>query len=192
MARDAAGGVGGAGLGYNANSSSLLDSPPTEARMDAQLSEALDPTLSLDQRRGRALVMTLQYLGLFGHPQRLRSLATEWHVTRERARLITIQGRWLFLRQTGTIDDLPLSPRAKTILRDPPAPFSPIVTLEQFRTTLPHVADSELLKCPGIGQKTVTEIRKVWASYTSTRTDATSSQTSVDAPVEANGSRTNA
>jgi len=121
--------------------------------------------LSLPQKRGRALVMALQYLGLLGHPQEVTSLATEWGVTRERARVITQRAHQRFLRQTGTIDDLPLSPRAKNILRDPRAPFSPIVTLEQFRMTLPHIADSELLKHAKIGRRTVAEIRRVWTSY---------------------------
>ena len=122
--------------------------------------------LSLSQKRGKALVMALQYLGLLGHPHELTSLATEWDMTRQGARVITERALRLFLRQTGTIDDLPLSPRAKNILRDPRAPFSPIVTLEQFRTTLPRIADSELLKRAKIGRKTVAECRRVWASYT--------------------------
>jgi hypothetical protein len=110
-------------------------------------------------------VMALQYLGLFGHPQDLRSLAAEWHMNKERARVITHRGRQLFLQQTGTIDDLPLSPQAKRGLKDPAAPFNPIVTLEQFRTRLPSIADTELLKCPKIGPKTVAEIRRIWTSY---------------------------
>ncbi len=123
------------------------------------------PMLSLCQQRGRALVMALQYLGLFGHPQGLASLATEWHMNKERARVIMHRGRQLFLQQTGTIDDLPLSPQAKRGLKDPAAPFNPIVTLEQFRTRLPCIADTELLKCPKIGRKTVAEIRRIWTSY---------------------------
>jgi hypothetical protein len=123
------------------------------------------PMLSLYQKRGRALVMALQYLGLFGLPPDLRSLATEWHMNKERARVITHRGRQLLLQQTGTIDDLPLSPQAKRGLKDPSAPFNPIVTLEQFRTRLPRIPDTELLKCPKIGRKTVTEIRRVWTSY---------------------------
>ncbi len=123
------------------------------------------PMLSPSQKRGRALVMALQYLGLFGHLQELAALATEWHVNKERARVITHEGRRLFLQQTGTIDDLPLSPHAKRGLRDPAAPFDPIVTLEQFRTRLPRIADTELLKCPKIGRKTVAEIRRILKSY---------------------------
>ena len=123
------------------------------------------PMLSLCQRRGRALVMALQYLGLFGEPQDLRSLATEWHMNRERARVTAHRGRQLFLQQTGTIDDLPLSPQAKRGLKDPAALFNPIVTLEHFRTRLPSIADTELLKCPKIGPKTVAEIRRIWTSY---------------------------
>ena len=79
-------------------------------REQQSVSAPHSPTLSLSQRRGRALVMALQHLGLFGHPQHFDSLAREWHVGRDRARAITHDGRRLFLQQTGTIDDLPLSP----------------------------------------------------------------------------------
>ena len=89
--------------------------------------------------------MALQYLGLFGHPQGLASLATEWQVSRDRARVIARDGRRLFLQQTGTIDDLPLSPLAKRSLKTA-GPFDPIVTLEQSRTRLPCIEDAELLK----------------------------------------------
>jgi hypothetical protein len=123
------------------------------------------PMLSLSQRRGRALVMALQYLGLFGHPQDLRFLAAEWHVNKQRASAIAHRGRQLLLQQTGTIDDLPLSPQAKRGLKDPSAPFDPIVTLEQFRARLPSIADAELLKCRNIGPTTVAEIRRIWTSY---------------------------
>ena len=102
--------------------------------------------------------MALQYLGLFGHPQGLASLATEWQVSRDRARVITRDGRRLFLQQTGTIDDLPLSRLAKRGLKTAGL-FDPIVTLEQFRTRLPCIEDAELLKCPKIGPATVAEIR---------------------------------
>jgi hypothetical protein len=123
------------------------------------------PALSRSEKRGRALVMVWQYLGLFGHPQELASLATEWDVSSDRARLIVHRGRRLFLQQTGTIDDLPLSPHAKRGLRDRAAPFDPIVTLDQFRTILPRISDAELLRSPKIGPKTVAEIRRIWTSY---------------------------
>jgi len=79
--------------------------------------------------------------------------------------------RLLFLPQTGTIDDLPLNRRAKNVLRNPPEPFSAIVTLEQFRTTLPRIADSELLRRPHVGRKTATEIRRVWTLYVGVTND---------------------
>jgi hypothetical protein len=58
-----------------------------------------------------------------------------------------------------------LAPHAKRGLRDPAAPFDPIVTVDQFRTALPRIADTELLKCPNIGRKTVAEIRTIWTWY---------------------------
>jgi hypothetical protein len=86
-------------------------------------------------------------------------------VATERARLITQQGLRVFLRRTGTIDDLPLAPRVKQALRNLPVPFRPIVTLEEFRTTIPSMTDIELLKYPRIGPETVAELRRVWESY---------------------------
>jgi hypothetical protein len=109
--------------------------------------------------------MTLQYLGLLGRPRGCTSIAREWHVATERARQITQQGLRVFLRPTGTIDDLPLAPRVKQALRNLPAPFRPIVTLEEFRTTIPSMTDIELLKYPRIGPETVAELRRVWESY---------------------------
>lgn len=49
-------------------------------------------SLSRSQTRGRALVMALQYLGLFGHLQDSVSLAVEWEVSKARARKIVQLG----------------------------------------------------------------------------------------------------
>jgi len=115
--------------------------------------------------------MALQNLGLLGRPQGWTSLGREWRVSSERARQIVRYGHRLFLRQTGTIDDLPLTPRAKRVLKNPglsqgAAPFTPIITVEQFRTALPHIKNSTLLKYPKLGRSAVAEIRRVWRSYT--------------------------
>jgi hypothetical protein len=106
--------------------------------------------------------MALQYLGLFGGPHTLSALATEWDVSHEAVGRITARGKRLLRQQAGSIDDLPLSSRVKKILRDPPAPFSPIDTLEEFHTMIARITDAELMTWPRIGRKTVAELRTVW------------------------------
>jgi hypothetical protein len=122
----------------------------------------ISSTLSLSQQRDRALVMALQYLGLFGGPHTLSALATEWEVSHEAVGRITARGKRLLRQQAGSIDDLPLSSRVKKILRDPPAPFSRMVTLEEFHTVIAHITDAELMTWPGIGRKTVAQLRTIW------------------------------
>jgi hypothetical protein len=53
----------------------------------------------------------------------------------------------------------------KKILRDPPAPFSRMVTLKEFHTVIAYITDAELMTWPGIGRKTAAELRQVWASH---------------------------